>query len=65
MVNRLYGLPPALRHRRISGMERGEGGGMEADLLSRRQGRLARGMNDKSPLGKYSNLTFANESSIW
>lgn len=38
---------------------------MEADLLSRRLGRLACGMNDKSPLGKYSNLTFANESSIW
>lgn len=38
---------------------------MQTDLLSREAGRLTRGMNDKSQLGKYSDLTFANESSIW
>lgn len=31
----------------------------------KRAGRLTRSMNDKSQLGKYSDLTFANESSIW
>jgi len=38
---------------------------MQADLLSRVAARLTRSMNDKSRLGKYSDLTFANESSIW